>query len=260
LKLQDSKKDNVKTVGDDEYPLMDDYKKKRNRKKKRLNKVVSAQMLLSASDRYTSAIQLLEATVGRNKTVSSENKDLKLAISTLKSVSENVESVASKHLGSYEMILRKRKREDEKDEYMLNVRPNTLKNKTLTKTRMECKNIIIDNKKNKKEEVKLKKDNKKINKEEDELKDVSRFPKRRKRLPNFLMFQIKRNEEIISFPKPSRGETYLPEELICLLESHAHTDHHRCIIKQLIKKKLIPVTLRSVLKHRQMFREGKALP
>ena len=34
LKLQDSKKDDVKTVGDNEYPLMDDYKKKRNRKKK----------------------------------------------------------------------------------------------------------------------------------------------------------------------------------------------------------------------------------
>ena len=99
-----------------------------------------------------------------------------------------------------------------------------------------------------------------MKKEDDALKDVSRFPKRRKILPSCSMLQIKHKEEIISFPKTSRGETYLPEEVIRLLESHAHPDHHRCVIKQLIKKKLIPVTLRSVLKRRQMFREGKALP
>eukprot|EP00957_Ditylum_brightwellii_P022494 1697449-Ditylum_brightwellii.AAC.1 len=73
------------------------------------NKAMTAQTMLSCSDRCNEAIKLLEGTLSGKKSVVASNKDLQLPLKALKCMMKEVEGTATLHLGSYDKAVKKRK-------------------------------------------------------------------------------------------------------------------------------------------------------
>ena len=74
------------------------------------------------------------------KNISTANKDIHIALKTLKKVTTYVERAASNHLTSYEKILHKRQRFQEEDKFYLE--NNLYRNSALKKSRFNCKRFL----------------------------------------------------------------------------------------------------------------------
>ena len=120
---------------------VNDENKKDNKDKP--NKAVSAQAMLSCSDHCQEAVKLLESIMKGKKQVSTSNKDLHLVLKTLKCVSAEVEEAASAHMGSYNISVRKRKRVQEEDEYLMRNNPKQSRtNLDVHKSRFNCMDYV----------------------------------------------------------------------------------------------------------------------
>ena len=74
---------------------------------------MSAQSIISCTEKCNEMINLLNNSMDVSKSIPTVNKDIRLAIKTLKKETTYVEREASNHLVSYAKILRKRKRVQE---------------------------------------------------------------------------------------------------------------------------------------------------
>ena len=131
---------------DDEFPLLEDKSSNVSTSpKKKPNKAVTAQTLLSCSDKCYEAIKLMEGTLKKRKSFASTNKDINLSLNALKVISSNVEKAAGAHLSSYDQTVRKRMRVQEEDLYWMSNNENDSSKVQLQKSRSTCLSVLAEN-------------------------------------------------------------------------------------------------------------------
>ena len=208
---------------------------------------MTAQKLLSSVDKYSDAINLLESTFKKSKTVTSSNQDIQLALKTLKSISQDVVDTANTHLSSYDKILRERERVEEEDNFAMNNRLGTTRSlkKEIVKYRVCCKQSLDASKKVK-----------------PAAKNRSNI--KRSARSQYSLLKIKKQDKMkkktITFPKPDVGEEYAPTELCEKLMKHVDVADRRFVIKHLHLLHYIPVKFNAVLKHLHRYKNGEKLP
>eukprot|EP00957_Ditylum_brightwellii_P102368 7803468-Ditylum_brightwellii.AAC.1 len=104
---------------------------------------MTAQTMLSCSDRCNEAIKLLKGTLSGKKSVATSNKDVQLQLRVLKCMMKEVEDAATCHLGLYDKAARKRKCVQEDNEFSLQLNPKWCKtNSDVLKSRSKCSDYV----------------------------------------------------------------------------------------------------------------------
>ena len=124
---QDNLKTNFVLLESMEYPPKESKKE---------NKAMSAQSIISCTEKCNDVINLLNNFMGGSKSKPTANKDIHLALKTFNKVTTYVERAASNHLTSYAKILRKRERVQEEDDFYL--KNTQYGNSVLKKARFNC--------------------------------------------------------------------------------------------------------------------------
>ena len=173
------------------------------------------------------------------KSRSTANKDIHIALKTLKKVTMCVERAAYNHLTSYAKILSKR--EIVQAEYEFYLKNNQCGNSSLIKARFNCKSFLES------EDSKIRKTT------------SNKIRKILHRNASFIM-KIEKVDKQISFPKSKSGLLYTPTEFVeCLIEN-VDSQYRRFVIEQVMKMKLIPINYFCVvLIHIQKYRKGFSL-
>ena len=101
---------------------------------------MSSQSIISCKERCIDVINLLKNIMYGSKSIPTTNKDIHIALKTLKKVTTYVEIAASNHLTSYAEILFNREIVQEEDVFYL--KNTQCGNSALDKPRFKCKSFL----------------------------------------------------------------------------------------------------------------------
>ena len=101
---------------------------------------MSAQSIISCTEKCNDVIHLLKNCMDGSKSIPTANKDINISLKTSKKVTKYVERSASNHLTSYAKIPSKREILQEEDEF--NLKNNQCGNSALNKDRFNCNSFL----------------------------------------------------------------------------------------------------------------------
>ena len=204
-------KDTV-TKAKDEESMCDDDKKEGDDtgdQKKKKNKLMSAQCILSSTDKCSDIIVLLENVYNKFR----KHPDVNIAINALKEVSNEISTAAFQHLGNYAKEVRKRNRviEQHQSEQQNGKNSDDVKN-----ARKKCK--LYSNKE-----------------EEKEVKKTRHVPQRKASSSIIIRRKVCKELKTIQIPKPKDGTMYTPTEMCEILCSKVESSDRWYVLKYLSK-------------------------
>ena len=168
----------------------------------------------------------------------SSKRDLNLAIGTLSKIDQTLSSSASCQMSIYAREVNKRRRIDQMDHSHVLTKFGTRKvSKELQFARSACKTYL------KKAAIDL-------------------TPETKKRSgwhPAFIKIRSSPTCEIC-IHCPSDGSVYTPTEVCKILSANFAEKDRSYVLRQLIKRRYVPVKLQMTLRHMQWFKEGRELP